>query len=312
MASSDTAAVGQEISQAQGEREVWDPSVPSVEPEAADQALDSPDTRPSAKPVEPALAKPRESDAGLDDGREVAPEADGADGTPAATPSEPPKLEWKSLEDVTTALASPESIPAAARPYVEAAMAQLQPARQALESMRAEYEASKTTFANLADQLEKAGHEGSRVLAEQMATTLEHVGRISEDHVKVAWKAFELSHPEYKAIPQDHALKASFVKMLETGEHFNLFPNEETYLDRIERAYELAAFRSKTDLQSFLPKQAAAAPAAKPGRAAASPRRGGALVSDGGIAPTPPRRGIDELTDDEVLSRHEHTLTELN
>lgn len=272
---------------------------------------------PVKKPA--AEAKPAEADES-----EVAEETEEAEEVAAP--------EWTSLEDVQAALAAEDGVPAGVRPYLEAAVAQLGPKVAELETEKANLESeklglqqSKTVLTELAQKLEKGGLENAEELTANYIGILENVDAMSGDLADTSWQFFQTRHPEYEALPKDHPLRAMFAEMLLSGDHFTLFAKEKGYLAKVERAYELCAFRTKTDLAALAPKTAKPAKPGAPVVAAkgpataalqrpqaARPKRGGSLVADGAMAPTRARRGVDERSWGEVMDEHEDLLDKPN
>jgi hypothetical protein len=208
-------------------------------------------------------------------------------------------------------------------------MTHLGPKAAALETEKADLESeklslqqTKTVLTKLAAKLEEGGVDNAAELTQNYMGVLENVDGMAKDLSEVSWRFLMHLHPEFEKIPKDHPLRTMFTGMLNAGDHFNLFAQEKSYLDKLERAYELCAFRTKTDLSQFAP--AAAAKPAQPAAAAkgpataalhrpprlatAPPKRGGSLVADGARAPTHARRGIDERSDAEVMDRYEDML----
>ncbi len=327
--------------------EAWDPGVSDADDGAADALLDGPSAKPATTSADdPAALFAQEAARSAKDGesgptiepkkkpvtpaQEAGPDGDAepAEGTDEDAP-EPAAIEWKSLEDVQAALADADGVPPEIRPWLEATMSHLGPKVAELETQKADVESEKIglqqsqkVLTELAARLEKAGTEGAVELTQNYMGLLENVDNMAGQLTRVSWRLFGLLHPEYAAMPEGHPLRTAFKKMLEAGDHFRLFEDEKDYYEQIERAYELGTFRTKTDLSEFAPKPATqpAAPAApakgpamaalqRPARAAApAARRGGSLVADGARAPTRRRVGVDERTDDEVMSEHEDLL----
>lgn len=300
--------------------EAWEapPEPDAATVEANDALLDAPAAPEPATTATPAPAK-------ADTDTAAAP-------APAEAPAEEAEEvvaapEWKSIEDVQAALAS-EDFPAEARPYLEAAMEQIRPYAAGLESAKLGFEQSASTLQELAKKMEAAGAEGAQELADNYTGILQTVDAMSDDMVKTSWELLEFKHPELAKIPADHPLQVAFKKMLTAEEHFKLFADEPRYVSKLERAFELCAFRTKTDLTQFAPAVAAPAPTAPQKSAAAAGKRpmpatttakaepppapkkrtGGSIVADGSIAPTAPRRNIDDMTVDELMAQHEDLL----
>ena len=320
-------SVQDDLARLQGGTEVWTAPEETPDPPEVDLALGddgsgiepTPAAPPAREAQTPAERQPARPDAdAIAPPRAAAPEQPEVEAAPEPDGEpEPVQLDWKSVDDIRTALETEGVIPPEARPYVDAAFQQLAPHVTNMESARLGLEQSTKVLNELTAKWESQGVKGATEMGNQLIQTLENVDAMSNDITKISWRLFEALHPEYAQIPENHPIRAAYSAMLKRGDHFTLFPEEETYYDKCERAFELCAFRTKTDLSQFAPKPPAGAAKPAPARPTAptivppaEPRKrtGGAIVADGSIAASPPRRSVDELSDDEVLSANEHLL----
>lgn len=210
---------------------------------------------------------------------------------------------WGSLDEVNV-----EAVPAAARPYVEhlLGLARVQEARQH-EALTA-YQQSKAHFDALVEQMESAGVEDARPMAQQLTAQTELLSTYAQQVASSAWMAFEARNPHYAKLPPQ--TKDAFAKVLENPS-FDQTWEGKTYVEKMEDALRFAQYRTNVQVAptaaTVSPSAAALPPIQTTPRDTGVARRQAAVATGetgGGL----PVRAIDELSWDEVLGRHDHLL----
>lgn len=210
---------------------------------------------------------------------------------------------WASLEDVQL-----EALPEQVRPYAERllGLARLHDQRQ--QDALNTYQQSKEFFESMVQQLEAAGVQDARPMAQQLEAQSQVLNTYASQMASVAWQAFEARNPTYAQLPP--ATKELFAKVLENPQ-FEQNWEGRTYVDKLEDALRFAMYRTNVQV----------APAAATVQASAvqlpplqtQPRDTGvarrqAAVASGETGGGLPVRAITELSWDEVLGRHDHLL----
>ena len=210
---------------------------------------------------------------------------------------------WATLDDVQL-----DAIPVQARPYAERLLGLARMHDQRQQDALATYQQSKEFFENMVQQLEAAGVQDARPMAQQLEAQTQTLNAYAGQMASVAWQAFEARNPTYARLPP--TTKELFAKVLENPQ-FEQNWEGRTYVDKLEDALRFAMYRTNVQV----------APAAATVQSSAMPlpplqtqprdtgvARRQAAVASGETGGGLPVRAINELSWDEVLGRHDHLL----
>lgn len=210
---------------------------------------------------------------------------------------------WASLDDVQL-----DAIPEQVRPYAERllGLARLHDQRQ--QDALATYQQSKEFFENMVQQLEAAGVQDARPMAQQLEAQSQVLNTYAAQMASVAWQAFEARNPTYAQLPP--STKELFAKVLENPQ-FEQNWEGRTYVDKLEDALRFAMYRTNVQVAPAAATAATSAVSLPPLQT--QPRDTGvarrqAAVASGETGGGLPVRAITELSWDEVLGRHDHLL----
>lgn len=210
---------------------------------------------------------------------------------------------WASLDDVNL-----ENVPAPARPYVEhlLGIARMHDARQQ-DALNA-YNQSKTYFDGLVKQLEEAGINDAKPLAEQVEAQNQALTIYAQQVAQNAWMAFEARNAHYAHLPAQ--TKEVFSKLLENPS-FDQTWDGKSYVEKMEDALRFAQYRTNVQVApaaATVSSSAAMLPPLQTAPRSNEVARRQAAVASGETGGGLPVRAIDELSWDEVLGRHDHLL----
>lgn len=210
---------------------------------------------------------------------------------------------WGSLEDVNV-----EALPEAARPYVNhlLGLARMHDARQQ-EALTA-YQQSKSHFDALIQQMEDAGIEDARPMAQQLTAQTELLSTYAQQVAQTAWMAFEARNPHYAKLPPQ--TKDVFAKVLESPS-FDQTWEGKSYVEKMEDALRFSLYRTNVQVAptaATVPASAVPLPPVQTTPRDTGVARRQAAVATGETGGGLPVRAIDELSWDEVLGRHDHLL----
>ncbi len=210
---------------------------------------------------------------------------------------------WASLDDVQL-----EALPEPFRPYAERllGLARLHDMRQ--QEALTTYQQSKEFFESMVQQLEAAGVQDARPMAQQLEAQSQTLNAYASQMATVAWQAFEARNPTYQHMPP--ATKELFAKVLENPQFESTWEGR-TYVDKLEDALRFAMYRTNVQVApaaaTVQPSAVQLPPLQTQPRDTGVARRQAAVASGetgGGL----PVRAINELSWDEVLGRHDHLL----
>lgn len=272
-----------------------------MEPSLSPQPTSSTPLDSSPYPVEPDSPEPASSLPESPEAEQALDSSTQTNSSEANYTNEVPS--WASLEDVQL-----EGVPDAARPYVEQllGLARLHDARQQ-DALNA-YQQSKTYFDGLVKQLEEAGMNDAKPLAEQVELQNQTLTVYAQQVAQNAWMAFEARNAHYNHLPAQ--TKEVFARILESPA-FDQTWEGKTYVEKMEDALRFAQYRTNVQVAPASATVSASAAMLPPLQTA--PRDTGvarrqAAVASGETGGGLPVRAIDELSWDEVLGRHDHLL----
>ena len=182
--------------------------------------------------------------------------------------------------------------------------------RDEIRSARESYEEAKNRMMELASTLQTEDGNNASTLVEHIDGQNMAIDLLLEEITQTAFSAFTNSHPELTKLPV-HVQK-------EVETQFNTG----SVLNQMEEAYQFALYRAKwspakgeTQAQAA-PAPAKTAPAAQKSAAVVEKTtapanvdaRKQSVVADGSVATATPRRGVDEMSWDELLHRNLHLI----
>lgn len=301
-----------------------------LEDSPQDQSLDAPEPQEAQPPPEPepasAVGPKTETELAEDIKRQAAAEADKpedleVDDVAAEEPAEveakaepveeAPVPEFGSWEDIAKVS---ETLSPRERALVERVAALAKPREDAYSAGLKLLGQKQEKFEQVLAELESHGFDGSKVLGGRLQEEMEARTILQTENAAIAWRAFVRLHPEINSATKEFQDAFS-----EDMEKVNTLFKGETLLDRLEQAYDWTAYRTKTkpEAQKAAPAPAQAQPEKPKGATPPPPKvrtvpvaegRKQAALSDGRNAFSISSRSVDEMSKDEILSRHERLL----
>lgn len=189
--------------------------------------------------------------------------------------------------------------------------------RDEIRSARESYEEAKNRMMELASTLQTEDGNNASTLVEHIDGQNMAIDLLLEEITQTAFSAFTNSHPELTKLPV-HVQKEVETQFNAIGSKFNTG----SVLNQMEEAYQFALYRAKwspakgeTQAQAA-PAPAKTAPAAQKSAAVVEKTtapanvdaRKQSVVADGSVATATPRRGVDEMSWDELLHRNLHLI----
>lgn len=212
---------------------------------------------------------------------------------PPATP-EPTIPQWATVGDISKAL-SENKLPPEAAPWVRATLATLKPMEDRVRAAETEYTAAKDRFLKAATDIEGQGAQGAQRMAQNHAKIIDNLETTTTELAEMALTVFDLKHPTYKDLPDNHPVKSFLSKMWTDGTVDRVFTGNT--LEKMEQAWTFACFKTGYN-------ESGAKPVAKPTPEAVA----ATLVNDGSQSIGRQEQTVDDVSVGEILSRHDHML----
>ena len=219
-----------------------------------------------------------------------------------------PELNYTSLDDIKL-----EAYPENMREHITAITGLAVAQRDEIRSARTSYEEAKNRMVELASVIQTEDGNNASTLVEHIDSQNMAIDLLLEEVTQTAFAAFTNNHPELTKLP------ANVQKEVET--QFNAIGtkfNTGNVLSQMEEAYQFALYRAKWSpaKAETPPAPVKSAPAAqkhapvveKTSAPANVDARKQSVVADGSVATATPRRGVDEMSWDELLSRNLHLI----
>jgi hypothetical protein len=238
-------------------------------------------------------------------------------GQPAApTPGtvDPAKLDWKTLDDVQKAFDS-GAIPEPAKPYVQDVLHKAQLHHQMVLEAVDSYGRSEATFKELCAKLEKADPSaGVAMMADQYGKQVSELDSMGSQLIDVSWQLFYAQNPGYEKAPDQ--VKTAFAGLLEDGSLYRMFSDAQypSLTSKMQAALDYVCFKTNTRLGSPAPTSTSPAtpmtqaPVAPVSRNKSPTAKAASAINDGGQAPTPARRDIEDVPWEELMDRNDYVL----
>jgi len=274
--------------------QVGSPEAPQVDslpesPEAASLQASDADGAPELKelPGEEKAAEPKVEDPG---------------------PQAPSPAEWKSPADINV-----DAFPEVARPHLRETMNWVATYTETLAQEReldqTKFNTAQAKFTSLIDALEAAdGPDGqTKVLTDGITKRDEFITKMSDDLIKVTWRAFLGVNPGFSRAPKN--VQEAFAQQVEHASFGVRFKNADP-VDNLTEAFRYACYKAGVDPASLQAVVTSPTPGLAPATSSRDAQRA-AAITDGKRALNPPSQGVDDMSFDEIMDRDDHLLDDM-